>query len=83
MTERKSYRNNIQKSPIQRFLFVLGMVFFLLYLALGIALIFWEALPMGFNLSISQNGRIAFGVLLIVYAFFRFVRLIQKSKEEE
>lgn len=83
MTERKSYRNTTQKSPIQRFLFVLGMVFFLLYLILGITLIFWHNLPMGFDLNISQKGRIAFGVLLILYAFFRFVRLIQKSREEE
>lgn len=78
MTEHKSYRNNTQKSPVQRFLFVLGMVFFLLYLALGIMIIFWDKLP----LNISRNGRIAFGILLIAYSFFRFVRLIQKSREE-
>ncbi|MGV3458850.1 MAG: hypothetical protein ACO1N9_00195 [Flavobacterium sp.] len=83
MTERKSYRNNIQKSPLQRFLFVLGMVFFLLYLALGLILIFWNKLPMGFSLNISDNGRIAFGVLLIGYAFFRFVRLLQKPNDDE
>ncbi|MCR5861498.1 hypothetical protein LRS05_04755 [Flavobacterium sp. J372] len=78
MAQRNSYRNNTQKSPIQRFLFVLGMVFFLLYLALGIMIIFWDKLP----LNISRNGRIAFGILLIAYSFFRFVRLIQKSREE-
>lgn len=78
MAQRNSYRNNTQKSPIQRFLSVLGMVFFLLYLALGIMIIFWDKLP----LNISRNGRIAFGILLIAYSFFRFVRLIQKSREE-
>lgn len=78
MTEHKSYRKHTQKSPVQRFLFVLGMVFFLLYLALGLMIIFYDKLP----LNISRNGRIAFGVLLIAYSFFRFVRLLQKSRQE-
>lgn len=69
----KRQSQETQKSPLKRFLFVLGMVFFLLYFALGLTLIFWKEIP----LSITYNGRLAFGILLIAYAFFRFVRLWQ------
>lgn len=71
-------RNKTQKSPLQRFLFVLGMVFFLMYLALGLMIIFWDAIP----LSLTPFGRIAMGVLLIGYSFFRFMRLLQSRNEE-
>ena len=77
MLSRENSQNKTQKSPIQRFLFVLGMVFFLLYLVLGLVIIFWKELPV----NITYNGRLAFGILLIVYAFFRFIRLIQKNRE--
>lgn len=62
-----------QKSPQQRFLFILGLVFFLLYLALGVYLIFWKNIPF----DIKPVYRILFGVLLIIYAIIRFVRLIK------
>jgi hypothetical protein len=62
-----------QKSPQKRFLFVLGLVFFSLYLALGLGFIFWKSIPF----EMPAAYRIAFGVLLIVYAFFRFIRLIK------
>lgn len=67
----------MQKSPQQRFLLILGMVMFAFYLALGIIIIFWDDIP----LSLSQNYRILFGVVLIVYAFFRFIRLVQTRKD--
>lgn len=55
------------------------MAFFLLYLVLGLMVIFWKQLP----LAINQTGRLAFGILLIVYAFFRFVRLIQNYNRQD
>ena len=67
----------VQKSPKVRFLLVLGIVFFLIYFILGITVIFWKEFP----IDLSTNYRIAFGVLLVVYAFFRFIRLIQNNKE--
>ncbi|PZR16234.1 MAG: hypothetical protein DI539_17805 [Flavobacterium psychrophilum] len=73
MLSRRQSQEDTQKSPLKRFLFVLGMLFFLLYLALGLTLIFWKTIP----LNITYNGRLAFGLLLIVYAFFRFIRLWQ------
>lgn len=60
-----------QKSPLQRFLFVFGLFFFLLYLVLGIMFIAWKDIP----LDIEYTHRVLFGVLLIVYAIFRFYRL--------
>lgn len=77
MLQRRKSLNQQQKSPQQRFLFVLGMAFFLLYLVLGLIVIFWKQLP----LALSYNQRLAFGILLIVYAFFRFVRLIQNFRQ--
>ncbi|HXI00449.1 MAG TPA: hypothetical protein VNI52_09265 [Sphingobacteriaceae bacterium] len=65
-----------QKSPAKRFLFILGVLFFVLYFVIGIAVIFWKDFPIELDLPY----RIAFGILLIVYAFFRFVRLL-KAKD--
>lgn len=73
MLSRKQSQEPTQKSPIQRFLFVLGIVFFLMYFVLGLMLIFWNQIP----LSLSYNGRLAMGSLLIAYSFFRFIRLWQ------
>lgn len=73
MLSKRESHENTQKSLLQRFLFVLGMLFFLVYLAFGLILIFWKEIP----LSITYNGRLAMGILLIVYAFFRFIRLWQ------
>ncbi len=76
VTGRKS-RYETQKSPIQRFLFVLGIVFFLLYFVLGFMLIFTDKIP----LNITYNGRIILGVLVIVYGAFRFTRLMQNNRK--
>jgi uncharacterized membrane protein (DUF485 family) len=79
MYSRKPSQYQKQKSPLKRFLFVFGLLFFLMYFALGLMIIFWNRIP----LNITYNGRLAFGILLIVYSFFRFVRLLQKNNEEE
>ena len=65
--------NDKQKSPAKRFLFIFGLVFLALYFILGLAVIFWKDFP----LAMSQNYRIAFGILLIAYAGFRFSRIIK------
>jgi len=64
-----------QKSPIGRFLFFLKLLMFSFYLILGLLVIFWKGLP----IDISQNYRILFGVVLIVYSFFRFIRIKQEG----
>ena len=66
-----------KKSPNERFLLVIGILFFSVYLVLGILIIFWKNFPF----KIATQYRIAFGVLLIVYSFIRFVRLLNANKQ--
>jgi hypothetical protein len=67
-----------KKSLKGRFLFVIGMSFFLLYLVLGLLIIFWKGLP----LAMSGNFRLLFGVVLIVYALLRFVRYFNSNTND-
>jgi len=72
-----STENKEKKSLKERFFLVIGMVFFLVYLALGLAIIFWKNFP----IEMKPGYRIAFGVVLIVYSFIRFYRIINDNKE--
>lgn len=75
-------RNNSfkqKKSPKQRFLLVIGIFFFLVYLFLGLTVIFWKSLP----LAMEYKYRVAFGVLLITYALIRFYRYYKSESSEE
>ncbi len=65
----------MQKSPQQRFLFILGLVMFAFYLVLGLILIIWKDMPV----TIDRTYRILLGVLLIVYAAIRFTRVINQK----
>ncbi|MEE1946751.1 hypothetical protein VRU48_16625 [Pedobacter sp. KR3-3] len=69
-----------QKSPQQRFLFILGLTMMLIYLGIGIVVIFFGDM---INLDperFPQKYRIAFGVVLIVYAGIRFSRIMSKKE---
>jgi len=70
-----SEQKKIQKSPAKRFLFILGLGMFALYLVLGVIIMFWKDFP----IDLSQGYRIAFGILLIGYSFLRFVRLLRSQ----
>jgi len=65
----------MQKSPQQRFLFILGLVMFSFYLVLGLTLIVWKDMPV----TIERTYRILLGGLLIVYAAIRFTRVINQK----
>lgn len=78
MAYKRKSRLTSQKSLAKRFLFVLGLAFFALYLILGLMIIFWNALPLG----LSRNKRLALGIILIAYALIRFVRLLQNRDRE-
>ena len=68
--------DNLQKKSLkERFLLVLGILFFLAYLVLGLFVIFMKEFP----IVMDTTYRTAFGIILIVYAFFRFIRLINKN----
>ena len=69
--------NMKKKSLKERFLLVIAILFFMVYLVLGLIVLFMKDLPM----NMPQNYRIAFGVLLIVYAFIRCIRIIKDNKE--
>lgn len=69
------FNNFKQKSPQQRFLFVLGLVFLGLYVFLALTLFIWKSMPV----EIPYNRRVILGVLLLVYAAFRFTRLLNKE----
>ena len=73
----KTIINFRKKSLKERFLFVIGMLFFLIYLALGLIIIFWKKFP----LAMPANYRLAFGLLLIVYSFLRFMRFFNSNKK--
>ena len=73
----KEIITNIQKKSLkERFLLVIAILFFLVYLVLGLIVLFMKNFPM----DIEKNYRIAFGVLLIVYAIIRAVRIFNDNK---
>ncbi len=69
--------NKEKKSLKERFFLVIGMVFFLGYFSLGVLTIFWKNFPF----DIQTNYRIALGVILILYSFVRFYRIINDNKD--
>lgn len=71
------FKNYKQKSLSQRFLFVLGLVFLLLYVFLAITLFVWKTMPVG----IPYSRRVILGIILIVYAIIRFYRLNANASE--
>ena len=74
----KFYSNKFEKKSLnERFLLVLGVLFFIIYLTLGLAVLFWDKLIQ--RLPLSDGYRITLGVAIIIYAFLRFVRFFQKS----
>ena len=70
-----------QKSPARRFLLILGLVMFTLYFIMGIMIIFWQDFPL--MVGVDIKWKIAFGSLLIIYSFFRFIRLIKQPQHGE
>jgi len=68
-----SDENQQKKSPKERFLLVIGILFFVIYLALGLIVIFWKDFP----IAMEPKYRIAFGCILIVYSFLRFLRFFK------
>ena len=71
----KSTEKFQKKSLKERFLLVIGILFFLIYLTLGLIIILWKSLP----LTLEYKYRIVFGIILIVYSFLRFLRFFNKD----
>jgi hypothetical protein len=68
-----------QKSPQQRFLFILGLAMMLFYVLLGILIIFYfEKLNLDPE-KFPEVYRVTFGIVLIIYAIIRFYRVLGKK----
>jgi uncharacterized membrane protein (DUF485 family) len=79
---KKTLHNFEKKSPKERFLFIIGILFFFVYLCLGLMIIFWEFIfSKSFPMVMSSNYRMAFGVVLIVYSFLRFYRFFNSNND--
>lgn len=81
MIDSRNANNKVKKSLLERFLLILGFLFFMLYFVLGMGIIFWETFvpDRDFPLEMEMKYRIAFGLLLIVYAFYRAIRFYKKA----
>jgi uncharacterized membrane protein (DUF485 family) len=65
---------NIQKkSPQERFLLVIGLLFFVMYVILGFIIIFWDRFP----IHLQSHWRITLGIVMIVYGFTRLIRVFK------
>ena len=67
-----------QKSPKQRFLFVLGLLMISSYYVLASIFIFWKTMPV----TLPYNNRLIFGIVLAIYGTFRFYRFLNHTEEE-
>ena len=74
----QNFVNSFQKKSLkERFLLVMGILFLISYLVLGLLFIFMKPFPF----QMQYNYRVAFGALLIVYSIIRFTRIINDSKD--
>lgn len=69
---------DVRKSPAKRILSLVGIIMFGLYFILGLVILFWSDFP----LEMDKGYRIAFGLLLIIYSFIRFIRLWKNRVNE-
>lgn len=68
-----------QKSPQQRFLFILGICMVTIFISLAVVLVFFsDALNLDPE-KFPKEYRIAFAVLLVVYAGIRFARIMKQN----
>ena len=79
---KKIVYNFMKKSPKERFLLIIGILFFLVYLFMGLVVIFWDSIfPRSFPITMSSTYRMAFGIILIVYSFLRINRFLIANKD--
>lgn len=68
-----------QKSPKERFLFILGLAMISIFLGIAIMVVFFgDAINLDPD-RFPTKYRIAFGVVLVVYAAIRFGRIIKNE----
>lgn len=67
-----------QKSPQQRFLFILGLTMFLLYFFIGVVLIFTDIIPLDED-RFPRKYQIGFGIVIVIYSGIRFMRIMKDN----
>jgi len=68
-----------QKSPQQRFLFILGICMVTIFVSLAVVLIFFSDVLGLDPEKLPKQYRIAFAILLVVYAGIRFGRIMKQK----
>jgi len=71
-----------QKSPQQRFLFILGICMVTIFVSLAIVLIFFSDVLGLDPEKLPKEYRIAFAILLVVYAGIRFGRIMKQNNQD-
>lgn len=71
-----------QKSPQQRFLFILGICMVTIFVTLAVVLIFFSDILGLDPEKLPKEYRIAFAILLVIYAGIRFGRIIKQNDLE-
>jgi hypothetical protein len=74
-------KENQAKNPVQRFVRIFTLLMTLLYVALGLFLIFIDNDSLSLNLS--NEVRLVLGGILILYGVVRFVRVYQLNKKSQ
>jgi uncharacterized membrane protein (DUF485 family) len=64
-----------RKSPQERFLLVIGLLFFVIYVIFGVIIILWKNFP----ISLQPKWRITLGIVLIIYGFTRLLRVFKQN----
>jgi hypothetical protein len=62
-----------KKSPQERFLLVIGLLFFIIYVIFGVIIILWKNFPV----ALQPHWRITLGCVLIAYGFTRIMRVLR------
>ena len=71
-----------QKSPKQRFLFILGLAMMAVYLGISATIIFFPEVLWLDPERFPRKYQMAFAVVLIVYAIIRFFRILRDNNIE-
>ncbi|MDQ8006343.1 MAG: hypothetical protein REI64_16190 [Pedobacter sp.] len=69
-----------QKSPQQRFLLILGVAMIILFCTLAVVVAFFGDLINLDPLKFPQEYRVAFAVVLMIYAAIRFFRILRDNR---
>ncbi|WP_018479940.1 hypothetical protein [Pontibacter roseus] len=72
-------RNKTTVNTFNKFARYFGMLMTLIYVALGLFLIFMDTAE--YNINMSETARMIFGGILILYGIVRFIRAYQVNSK--